>query len=92
MLLVLSALFALLFILSGTAVVQYNKLRESRRRQARSLCLLALAASESYRQSVRRPESAGVAQRQQRLVPGIAFMNIGSEVQPHSVSQLRISF
>ena len=79
MLLVLSALLALLFILSGTAVVQYNKLRESRRRQARSLCL-ALAASESYRQSVRRPESAGVAQRQQRLVPGIALMNIGSEV------------
>ena len=93
MLLVLSALLALLFILSGTAaVVQYNKLRESRRRQARSLCLLALAASESYRQSVRRPESAGVAQRQQRLVPGIALMNIGSEIYPRSVGQLRISF
>jgi hypothetical protein len=92
MLLVLSALLALLFILSGTAaVVQYNKLRESRRRQARSLCL-ALAASESYRQSVRRPESAGVAQRQQRLVPGIALMNIGSEIYPRSVGQLRISF
>ena len=92
MLLVLSVLLALLFILSGAAaVVQHNKLRESRRRQARSLSR-ALAASESYRQYVCRPESAGVAQRQQRLVPGIAFMNIGSEVQPHSVSQLRISF
>jgi hypothetical protein len=61
MLLVLSVLLALLFILSGAAaVVQHNKLRESRRRQARSLSL-ALAASESYRQYTSRPESAGVA-------------------------------
>jgi hypothetical protein len=92
MLLVLSALLALLIIVNGAAaVVQHNKLRESRRRQARNLSR-ALAASESYRQSVRRPESAGVAQRQQRLVPGIALMNIGSEIYPRSVGQLRISF
>ena len=44
----------------AAAVVQHNKLRESRRRQARSLSL-ALAASESYRQYTRRQESAGVA-------------------------------
>ena len=52
MLLMLAGLFALLFILSGSAaVVEHNKLRESRRRQARSLSL-ALAASESCRQYV----------------------------------------
>jgi hypothetical protein len=80
MILMLSGLLVLLFILSGAAaVVQHNKSRESRRRQARSLSL-ALAASESYRQYVRHRESAGVAQRQQRFVPGIALMNIGSEV------------
>lgn len=80
MLLTLSVPSALLFILTGAAaVVQHNKLRESRRRQARNLSL-ALAASESYRQYVCQRESAGVAQRQQRLVPGIALMNIGSEV------------
>jgi hypothetical protein len=51
-LLMLSVLLALLLILSGaTAVLQHIKLRESRRRQARTLSL-ALAASESYRQCV----------------------------------------
>jgi hypothetical protein len=80
MLLVLSALSALFFILSGTAAVfQHSKLRQSRRRQARSLSL-ALAASESYRQSTCRRESTGVALRQQWLVPGIALMNISREV------------
>jgi hypothetical protein len=80
MILMFSVLWALLFILSGTAaVVHHNNLRKSRRRQARSLSL-ALTASESYRQYVRHRESDGVAQRQQRLVPGIALMNIGSEV------------
>ena len=80
MILMFSVLLALLFILSGTAaVVHHYNLRKSRRRQARSLSL-ALTASESYRQYVRHRESDGVAQRQQLLVPGIALMNIGSEV------------
>jgi hypothetical protein len=81
----LSVLLGLFLILNGAvAVVQHNKLRESRRRQARSLSL-ALAASERFRTCapalyVCPPESAGVAQRQQRLVPGIALMNIGSQI------------
>ena len=50
MLLMPSVLLAVLLILCGAAaVVQHNKLRESRRRQARSL-LLALAVSETYGQ------------------------------------------
>jgi hypothetical protein len=61
MLLMLSVPLGLLLILGGTAAVaQRNKLRESRRSQARSLSL-ALAASERYRQYTCRPESAGVA-------------------------------
>jgi hypothetical protein len=81
MILMFSVLLALLFILSGTAaVVHHNNLRKSRRRQARSLSLALITASESYRQYVRHRESDGVAQRQQRLVPGIALMNIGFEV------------
>ena len=73
MLLVFSVLVTLLFVLNGAAaLVQRNKVRESRRRQARSLSL-ARAASENYRQYMCQPE----AQRQQ---PGIALMNIGSEV------------
>ncbi len=92
MILMFSVLLALLFILSGAAaVVHHTYLRESRRRQARSLSL-ALAASESYRQYVRHRESDGVVQLQQHLVLGIALMNIGSEVQPYSIGQLRISF
>ena len=62
MLLVPSVLLALVLILNGAAaVLRRNKLRESRRRQARSLSL-ALAASGSYRQYVSQSESAGVAQ------------------------------
>jgi hypothetical protein len=57
MLLVFSVLVTLLFVLNGAAaLVQRNKLRESRRRQARSVSL-ALAASENYRQYMCQPEA-----------------------------------
>ena len=69
MLLVLSVLLALLFILSGAAaVVQHNKLRRSRRRQARSLSL-ALAVSESYRQYVRHREPMELRNASNGLCP-----------------------
>ena len=53
MLLVFSVLVTLLFVLNGAAaLVQRNKVRESRRRLS-----LALAASENYRQYMCQPEA-----------------------------------
>ena len=80
MLLLASVLLAGLLLLNGAAaVVQRNKLRKSRRRQARSL-LLSLSACESYGQRLCQQESAGDGHGQKGHVPGIGLMNIGSEV------------
>jgi hypothetical protein len=69
--LLVAMLLVLLFVPSGAAaVVQRNKLRDTRRRQARSLSL-ALAASESYGQYVRHQE---LRNGQQRLLPGTAVV------------------